>query len=141
MQPPERIGVLFREAGERRARLLDVGVNSQRGAVAEDAAHLYRWLDVFQAVVVQLKVVVHRADPHQGVVVTVQVVEKAGSRQLFSAEAAALFRALLEDRHVPAGLRQVSTQGESVVARADDYRVERRVGHSGLLIRLNLAPT
>ena len=77
----------------------------QRCAITEDAPHLHFRLDILQAMVVQLQVVIHGTDADQRVVVGVNVMEEAGPRQLFRAEAAALFSALLEYRYIPAALR------------------------------------
>jgi hypothetical protein len=104
-------------------------VDGEGGAIAEDGTHLHRWADVSQAVLLQTEVVVYRAHADQGVVVAVDVVEEAGFGQLLRGESAALLGTLLEDRDVPAALRQVRSQGHSIVAGPDNDGVIGGVRH------------
>jgi len=128
-QAVKGVRVLLREARDRGAGLVEIGVDGQRGAVVEDRPHLHRRALVAKPVLVQREVAVDRRDPDQGVVVAVDVVQEAGPGELLGAEAPALLRPLLEDGDVPAALGEIAAEGQAVVAGSDDYRVVGRIRH------------
>jgi len=132
-QATERVGVLLRETGDRGPGLVEIGVDGQRGVIAEDRAHLHRRPLVAEPVLVELQIAVDGRDPHQGVIVAVDVVQEARPGELLGAEPPALLRPLLEDGDVQPALGEVGAEGQTVVAGSDDHRVVGRIRHERLL--------
>jgi hypothetical protein len=139
VEPTKRVGILGGEARNRRAGLVEVGVDGERGPVAEHRTHLDRWVDVAQSVLLELQVLVDRADPHERVVVAVDIVQEPRLRKLLGAEATPLLTPLLEDGYLPAAPGQVRAEGHAVVAGSDDDRIVGRVGHGLLLLNRRIA--
>ena len=112
----ERIGILAREARDRCAGLVEIGMHHQRGAVVEHARHLHRRLHVAQSMAAgQLEIVIDRADPDQRVIIRMNVVQETRPGQLLGAQAAAFFGALLENADAPSRLREIGGERQPVV--------------------------
>ncbi len=122
----EGLGILSGKARQRRTSLVNIFVDDDPRAVAEYGRLLHRRLDIGKAVAIKLEILDQRAMAHAHIEIGVQIEPEA--RQLVSvgAAAAADNGIALEHRDLHAGMRQISSERQTVVAGADDNSIETR---------------
>ena len=132
MQVLEGVGVVTREAGQRRARSLDVLVDHDARPVAERRALLDGRLDVGEAGSPQLEVAQERRALEPDVEIRMEVEAKARHHGLLGRAAAADPRAALEHERPQPGPHHVARERQTVVAGTDDDAVERARRHHSI---------
>ena len=125
---PEGLGVLLRKAGERRAGLVEILVDDDAGAVAEDRRLLHRRLDIREAETMKLEIIQQRAEPHPHEEIGVQIELEPGENALFGARAAADPAVALEHGDTQTGAGKIGGERQAVVTGSDNDAVEIRHG-------------